>query len=247
MKNLLKFSVKWERLDDRHLVLRLVNVDSIESRLKPEEETLEAFAEGVENLGFLLNDKEAELQRGEVITLEFVGNDLKYFYIRGQKFLVIRSSDPELFLLKPLRPLNGIETLPEIFQHRIKFLAEYAGENFIKWDLQQEIQGCALAVAVYEKLINGSTLLTEADFANMHKLLGEDYEFVGGCPVNFALAMAVALQICPEGLLRKSGKELLPELVKWPVMYLPICGDTDESNYQPNKNDIASYVKTQTF
>lgn len=43
MKNLLKFSVKWERLDDRHLVLRLVNADSIESRLKPEEETLEAL------------------------------------------------------------------------------------------------------------------------------------------------------------------------------------------------------------
>lgn len=52
MKNLLKFSVKWERLDDRHLVLRLVNADSIESRLKPEEETLEAFAEGIETLGF---------------------------------------------------------------------------------------------------------------------------------------------------------------------------------------------------
>ena len=80
MKNLLKFSVKWERLDDRHLVLRLVNADSIESRLKPEEETLEAFAEGIETLGFLLNDKDAELRRGEVVTLEFVGNDLKYFY-----------------------------------------------------------------------------------------------------------------------------------------------------------------------
>lgn len=94
MKNLLKFSVKWERLDDRHLVLRLVNADSIESRLKPEEETLEAFAEGIETLGFLLNDKDAELRRGEVVTLEFVGNDLKYFYIRGKKFLTIRSSDP---------------------------------------------------------------------------------------------------------------------------------------------------------
>ena len=65
MKNLLKFSVKWERLDDRHLVLRLVNADSIESRLKPEEETLEAFAEGIETLGFLLNDKDAELRRGD--------------------------------------------------------------------------------------------------------------------------------------------------------------------------------------
>ena len=142
MKNLLKFSVKWERLDDRHLVLRLVNADSIESRL-------EAFAEGIETLGFLLNDKDAELRRGEVVTLEFVGNDLKYFYIRGKKFLTIRSSDPELLLLKPVLPLKGIETLPELFQHRIKFLAEYAGEDFIKWDLQQEIQGCALAVAVY--------------------------------------------------------------------------------------------------
>ena len=197
MKNLLKFSVKWERLDDRHLVLRLVNADSIESRLKPEEETLEAFAEGIETLGFLLNDKDAELRRGEVVTLEFVGNDLKYFYIRGKKFLTIRSSDPELLLLKPVLPLKGIETLPELFQHRIKFLAEYAGEDFIKWDLQQEIQGCALAVAVYEKFVNGTSLLTEADFAGIGSLLGEDYRFVGGCPVNFALAMAFALQVCP--------------------------------------------------
>ena len=70
MKNLLKFSVKWERLDNRHLVLRLVNADSIESRLKPEDETLEVFAEGIETLGFLLEDKETELRRGEVITLK---------------------------------------------------------------------------------------------------------------------------------------------------------------------------------
>ncbi|CDB52651.1 MAG: hypothetical protein ACLUH4_06990 [Alphaproteobacteria bacterium] len=247
MKNLLKFSVKWERLDDRHLVLRLVNADSIESRLKPEEETLEAFAEGIETLGFLLNDKDAELRRGEVVTLEFVGNDLKYFYIRGKKFLTIRSSDPELLLLKPVLPLKGIETLPELFQHRIKFLAEYAGEDFIKWDLQQEIQGCALAVAVYEKFVNGTSLLTEADFAGIGSLLGEDYRFVGGCPVNFALAMAFALQVCPEGLLHRGGKELLPELAKWPVMYLPVCGDTARVHYQPNRNDIVSYVKTQTY
>ena len=247
MKNLLKFSVKWERLDNRHLVLRLVNADSIESRLKPEDETLEVFAEGIETLGFLLEDKETELRRGEVITLEFVGNDLKYFYIRGKKFQIIRSSDSEIFLLKPVPPLKGINALPEIFQHRIKMLAEYAGEDFIKWDLQQEVQGCALAVAVYEKLINGTALLTEADFAAINTLLGKDYRFVGGCPVNFALAMAFALQICPEGLLRMSGKELLPELVKWPVMYLPVCGDIARKGYKANREDVLCYVRTQSF
>lgn len=66
-------------------------------------------------------------------------------------------------------------------------------------------------------------------------------------PGNFALAMAFALQVCPEGLLHRGGKELLPELAKWPVMYLPVCGDTDCVRYQPNRNDIVSYVKTQTY
>lgn len=210
MKNLLKFSVKWERLDDRHLVLRLVNADSIESRLKPEEETLEAFAEGIETLGFLLNDKDAELRRGEVVTLEFVGNDLKYFYIRGKKFLTIRSSDPELLLLKPVLPLKGIETLPELFQHRIKFLAEYAGEDFIKWDLQQEIQGCALAVAVYEKFVNGTSLLTEADFAGIGSLLGEDYRFVGGCPVTLRWRWPLLCRFAPKACCIGEEKNCCP-------------------------------------
>lgn len=220
MKNLLKFSVKWERLDDRHLVLRLVNADSIESRLKPEEETLEAFAEGIETLGFLLNDKDAELRRGEVVTLEFVGNDLKYFYIRGKKFLTIRSSDPELLLLKPVLPLKGIETLPELFQHRIKFLAEYAGEDFIKWDLQQEIQGCALAVAVYEKLVNGTSLLTEADFAGIGSLLGEDYRFVGGCPVTLRLRWPLLCRFAPKACCIGAEKNCCPS---WQNGRLCIC------------------------
>ena len=59
--------------------------------------------------------------------------------------------------------------------------------------------------------------------------------------------MAFALQVCPEGLLHRGGKELLPELAKWPVMYLPVCGDTARVHYQPNRNDIVSYVKTQTY
>ena len=57
MKNLLKFSVTWRRADDRHLILKLVEADSIESRVKPEEETLEAFAEGLETLILLLKRK----------------------------------------------------------------------------------------------------------------------------------------------------------------------------------------------
>lgn len=247
MKNLLKFSVKWEHLGERLLLLRLVSVDSIGSKLKPEDETLEAFAEGIETLGFLLKNQDAELHRGDVVTLEFVGNDLKYFYIQGKKFQLINHNELRVFVLKPVPQLEGLETLPELFQHRIKYLAEYAGEDFVKWDLQQEIQGCALAVAVYEKLLNGTSLLTEADFAGISSLLGEDYKFVGGCPINFALAMCFALQVCPEDLLRKSGKELLPELVKWPVMYLPVCGDTARNHYQPNRNDIVSYVKTQNY
>ena len=93
MKNLLKFSVTWRRVDDRHLILKLVEADSIESRVKPEEETLEAFAEGLETLSFVLEEKDSELRRGEVVTLEFVGNDLKYIYIRGKKFLIIGSQN----------------------------------------------------------------------------------------------------------------------------------------------------------
>ena len=156
MKNLLKFSVTWRRADDKHLILKLVEADSIESRVKPEEETLEAFAEGLETLSFVLEEKDSELRRGEVVTLEFIGNDLKYIYIRGKKFLVIRCNEVELYLLKPVQMVQGIEHLPEVFQHRIKMLAEYAGPDFLSWDLQQEIQGCELAAAVYNQILTDS-------------------------------------------------------------------------------------------
>ena len=247
MKNLLKFSVTWRRADDRHLILKLVEADSIESRVKPEEETLEAFAEGLETLSFVLEEKDSELRRGEVVTLEFVGNDLKYIYIRGKKFLIIRCNEAELYLLKPVQTVKGIEHLPEVFQHRIKMLAEYAGPDFLSWDLQQEIQGCELAVAVYNQILTCDHLLTEADFANLGKLLGEDYKFVGSVPANFALAMAFALESCLPGLLQATGKELVKKLATCAVMYLPICGDTAGMHYCPNRQDVLSYVKTQSF
>ena len=247
MKNLLKFSVTWRRVDDRHLILKLVEADSIESRVKPEEETLEAFAEGLETLSFVLEEKDSELRRGEVVTLEFVGNDLKYIYIRGKQFLIVRCNEAELYLLKPVQTVKGIEHLPEVFQHRIKMLAEYAGPDFLSWDLQQEIQGCELAAAVYNRIIVSDHLLTEADFANLGKLLGEDYKFVGSVPANFALAMAFALESCLPGLLQATGKELVKKLATCAVMYLPICGDTAGMHYCPNRQDVLSYVKTQSF
>ena len=247
MKNLLKFSVTWRRVDDRHLILTLVEADSIESRVKPEEETLEAFAEGLETLSFVLEEKDSELRRGEVVTLEFIGNDLKYIYIRGKKFLIVRCNEAELYLLKPVQTVQGIEHLPEVFQHRIKMLAEYAGADFLSWDLQQEIQGCELAVAVYKRIFTSDHLLTEADFTNLGKLLGADYKFVGSVPANFALAMAFALESCSADLLEATGKELVKKLATCAVMYLPICGDTAGMHYCPNRQDVLSYVKTQSF
>ena len=244
---MLKFSVTWRRVDDRHLILKLVEADSIESRVKPEEETLEAFAEGLETLSFVLEEKDSELRRGEVVTLEFIGNDLKYIYIRGKKFLIVRCNEAELYLLKPVQTVQGIEHLPEVFQHRIKMLAEYAGADFLSWDLQQEIQGCELAVAVYKRIFTSDHLLTEADFTNLGKLLGADYKFVGSVPANFALAMAFALESCSADLLEATGKELVKKLATCAVMYLPICGDTAGMHYCPNRQDVLSYVKTQSF
>lgn len=248
MKTLLKFSVQSSVLNNHQTLIKLIPSGSKDSTVNEADETLEIFAEDIEQIGFVLNNGNKIQNRNEVVTLEFNKKELKFMYIKGHKFEIIRTSDPGLYFLRSLPKIKGIDTLPELFQHRIKYLTEFGGEEFLKWHLQREIDGCELAAAVFKNLFGSTRLVTEKDFAEVGKLIRpEGYQFIGGCPINFALSMCLALQTCPTGILLDNGQLLVDTLALWPVMYLPICGDLDGELYQPNKADIISYLKTQLY
>lgn len=248
MKSLLKFSVLPTALDGAYNALHLIPNESPESKVKEEDETLELFSGDVDKIRFILSTRYPKPNRTEVVTLEFIDDDLKYMYIRGAKFLVCQINGSNDFNLFATKPIEGIAHLPELFQHRIKYLSENAGEKFLQWDLQKEIEGCELAAATYDEIFESTKFLTEADFAKLgHFTRESENGFMEGCPLSFVMAMGFALQTCRTGVLNEDGRTLVRDLEKFPPMFLPICGDVDGIAYQPNVLDISYYINTQIW